>query len=79
MLERQLLPWADLRDNEVVITTSVINELKDVVGDIGGLKSLAELLGWRYEPRRSIREGKRVTSRSVAVVSLEEFIEFLAK
>ena len=73
VLEKQLLPWADLRDNEVVITTGVLGELKDVIGDIGGLKSLAELLGWEYGVRKV--GGKPVRC---IVAKLEDFINFLA-
>ena len=77
VLEKRLIPWAILKEKDgyiyVVFTTSFVNELKNVIGDIGGLKSIAELLGWEY--KRGEKIGKK--SRSAIIVKLGEFIEFL--
>ncbi len=47
-----------------------------MIGNIGGLKSIAELLGWEYNKVR-VRESKRVTSYMVMRVSMKELLEFL--
>ena len=39
----------------MVFTADFARELAGVIGDIGGLKSIAELLGWEYKPRHSVR------------------------
>jgi len=72
VVEKQLIPWLIGRGNEVIITTELVSELQEVVGDIGGLKSIAELLDWIYIK-------KKIGKRSVWVIttSLENFIEFL--
>jgi hypothetical protein len=46
---------------------------------IGDLRSLADLLGWEYRGKHSIRIGSTVKSISVIVVPLEDFMDFLAK
>jgi len=77
VLTSRLIPWLILREGEeedvVVITTGIVNEIKPVVGDIGGLKSIAELLGWEY------KRGVKVGSRSIQgiIVKLEDFKDFL--
>jgi hypothetical protein len=76
VLEKQLIPWLVLIGSEVYITKGILEELKDTIGDTT-LKSLAELLGWEYKSRHSIRQGDSVTSKSVIRVSLESFLEFL--
>ena len=73
VLENMLLPWARLKDGEVIITTGFVNEVRSVTGDIGGLKSIAELLNWEY--RKSMKLEKRVIQ--AIVVKLQEFIDFL--
>jgi hypothetical protein len=45
---------------------------------IGDLRSLAELLGWEYKPKHSIRIGNTVKTISVIAVPLQEFKGFLA-
>ena len=76
VLEKQLIPWFVLRCGEVYITNGILGELKDTIGDTT-LKSLAELLGWEYKSRHSIRQEYRVTSQSVIKVPLKSFLEFL--
>jgi len=77
VLGNNLLPWAMLRGEEVLFTSGFAEELRRVVGDIGGLKSLAELLGWEYRKKVSLRSGKRVTSVSCIAVRLNDLLEFL--
>lgn len=77
VLEAELIPWMMLRGDELLITSGFIEELRKVIGDVGGLKSIAELLGWVYRKKISLRVGKRVTSASCIVVSLNELLEFL--
>ena len=76
VLQENLIPWLILKDSNVYITTGILQELKEVVGDMS-LKSLAQLLGWVYD-RFSIRIVKKVVSRYMVKVSLEDFVEFLA-
>jgi hypothetical protein len=73
-LDKQLIPWLLRKDNEVLITTGIMQELEDVIGDIGGLKSLAELLGWEYIPKKKL--GKSVVS--VVSVGKRDLINFLS-
>jgi len=70
------LAWAMLRGEEVLFTSGFAEELRRVVTDIG-LKSLAELLGWEYRKKVSLRSGKRVTSVSCIAVRLNDLLEFL--
>jgi hypothetical protein len=73
VLEYQLVPWLLSRGEEILVTRGLVEELVDVVGDIGGLKGLAELLGWNYLPRKI--GGKTV---KVAVTSIRDLVSFLA-
>ncbi len=73
VLKKKLLPWAVLKEDDVIFTTGLTKELQAVIGDIGGLKSIAELLGWEYGVfkvgKKSIRGAK---------VKLSELIDFLS-
>ena len=73
VLEYHLIPWLLHRGDEVYITMGLIEELKDVVGDIGGLKSLAELLGWAYDVRKVGGRPLRV-----AITSVRKLLELLS-
>ena len=74
LLEIGALPWAILKNDNVYITRSVINVLEKKGIEVpGGLKGLAELLGWEY---RYAKIGRRSTR--VVVCSLNEFIDFLS-
>jgi len=77
VLDKQLIPWLLRKGDTVYITRGIVKELERVMGDIGGLKSLAELLGWSYE-KRSIRLGKRVESNYFVIVELEDLVRFLS-
>jgi hypothetical protein len=50
-----------------------------VIGDIGGLKSVAELLGWECRKKISLRMDKRITSASCIIMPLSELLEFLQR
>jgi hypothetical protein len=78
VLDKQLIPWLLRKGNDVLITTGIMQELEEVIGDIGGLKSLAELLGWEYNPKYTMKERKRVKGLVVIKVDLEDFINFLS-
>jgi hypothetical protein len=73
VLEHNLIPWLLGRGEEVIITRGLVEELLDVVGDIGGLEGLAQLLGWHYTPRKI---GGKTTR--VAVTTIRDFVKFLA-
>ena len=72
VLKNKLLPWAIIKDRYVIFTTEFARELGNVIGDIGGLKSIAELLGWEYGVHKI---GKK--SIRGAFVKMDELIEFL--
>jgi hypothetical protein len=73
VLEYQLISWLVGRGEEILVTVGLVEELKDVVGDMGGLKSIAELLRWSYEPRKI---GGRTVK--VAVTTVDRLLELLA-
>jgi len=76
LLEKNILPWAILRersDKEILLTTAFGEEIRVAIGDIGGLKSIAELLGWEYSRNFKVR-GKKIQAIRV---SFEKFISFL--
>jgi hypothetical protein len=81
VIDKQLIPWIIKRveDGEeyLYITTGLVSELSKVVSNVGSLKSIAELLGWEYIPKMSVREGKRTTSYILIRISLKDFIDFL--
>ena len=77
VLDKQLIPWLLRKGDTVYITRGIVKELEKVVGDIGGLKSLAELLGWGYD-QKSIRLGKKVVNNYFIIVDLEELVGFLS-
>ena len=73
MIQNRLLPWAMYRDGVVYINSEIVNELKPIVGDIGGLKSVAELLGWEYKNMKI----EKSSVKKVAIVSFTDFTKFL--
>jgi len=76
VLENRLLPWAILRGQDVLFTSDFARELRPVVGDIGGLKSIAELLGWEYY-KFSYRVNGKTKNRATIRVKFNELLEFL--
>jgi hypothetical protein len=68
VLDKQLIPWLLRKGDTVYITKGIVKELERVVGDIGGLKSLAELLGWGYD-KKSIRLGKKVVNNMIFILN----------
>jgi len=72
VLEKKLLPWAYLRDERVYFTSGFARALESRIGNLGGLKGVAELLGWEYKVARN--EG--YLSR-VAIVPLDALFSFL--
>ena len=73
VLEHNLIPWLLVRGEEIIITRGLVEELLDVVGDIGGLEGLAQLLGWHYVPRKVGGKATRV-----AVTNIRDFVKLLA-
>jgi hypothetical protein len=78
VLTNRLLPWVILRGDRVYITSGVLGELekRGIVG-VSTLRDLAEVLGWEYIPKRSIREGRRVRNLSVVSIEYEALKKFL--
>ena len=77
VLEKNLLPWAMVRGDTIYITSAILEELREKVGDMS-LKSMAELLGWSYVPKRSFKVGKTTVNKSVIEVTLEDFLTFIS-
>jgi hypothetical protein len=73
VLDKQLIPWMIRRGDEVYITTGIFDELKDIPESVRSLRSLAELLGWKYEREKKL--GGSV--KSVVSVKLGELLSFL--
>lgn len=81
-LQYNLIPWILYRQNregriEILLTSGLVNELTPIIGDIGGLKSIAELLGWEYIPKYSIRVGKGVKNISIIRTTIEDLLDFI--
>jgi hypothetical protein len=76
VITNKLIPWLIGKDDEVLITTAFIEELRNIIGDVGGLKSLAELLGWEYK-LLTFREEGRVQGFRVIATKIDNFIAFL--
>jgi hypothetical protein len=78
VLEKRLIPWLILKGGTVYVTTGLVKELeRELRDDMGGLKSIAEMLGWDYEKKHHFREGKEERNVSVAYTSIEDFLAFL--
>jgi len=71
--EDKLLPWAVLKGDEVYFKASLVDELRPLIGDVGGLKSIAELMGWEY---RYAKIGGKVAR--VVVASLGSLLKLLS-
>jgi hypothetical protein len=87
VLQQKLIPWMMYRQDEegriiIIITTGLMDDLTPLIGDIGGLKSVAELLGWEYDPKFSYRVKEKgeekVKNNSVIKINLNDFLEFLS-
>ena len=70
MLRESIIPWAILKDEHIVITTTVMELFKDL--SIDSLKSLAERFGWVYKVVRVHNK----TYKAI-VVPIKDFVEFL--
>jgi hypothetical protein len=83
VLQYNLIPWMMYRQDKegriiIIITTGIMKELTTLIGDIGGLKSVAELLGWEYKSKQSFRIGKEVKNTNIIRIDLNDFLEFLS-
>jgi hypothetical protein len=78
VLDKKLIPWLLRRGNKVIILKGILKDLEDVIRDAGSLKSLAELLGWEYDSKFTMREGEKVRGAVAIIVNLEDFINFLS-
>jgi len=70
LLRDNFIPWAFRRDDDIVITSSVLNILGGL--SVDSLKSLAERFGWTY---RNVKIGERVIK--AIRVPFEDFLAFL--
>ena len=73
VLDKKLIPWLLMKGTKVILTTEFRRKIEEEIGDIGGLRSIAELLGWTYQ--RNFKLGKR--NIQVILVDYEDFVNFL--
>jgi len=73
VLENKLLPWAIRKEDNVIFTTGFAKEIEKYIGEIGGLKSIGELLGWDY--KKSIKINNKVLQG--ITTRFEDLIDFL--
>jgi len=73
VLENKLLPWAILKNSTVYFLAPLAEELRPFTGDIGGLKSIAEVMGWDY---KVVKIGGRTTR--VATSTIDILLELLS-
>jgi hypothetical protein len=86
VLQYNLIPWMMFRQDkegriDIIITTGIMKELTPLIGDIGGLKSVAELLGWEYDKfsyRVKEKGEEKVKNIIVIKIDLNDFLEFLS-
>lgn len=72
MAKAELIPWLITRNDKIIMTSGFARELEKITGDIGGLKSIAELLGWEYKVVKF--HGRPVRAM---VTREEDFMSFL--
>ena len=78
VLHEEVLPWARAArgpdGEEVRIYHNILDALGNTVPGATSLRALADLMGWKYDPRLSERRGGRITSVSAIRVPLNEFL-----
>ena len=77
MLNEKLIPWLDLhrgRDGtiNVVCSSGIKKELKQITSSSYNLQSISELLGWEYKPLKINGKTKRMM-----IVNYHDFLDFL--
>jgi hypothetical protein len=74
VLQDRLIPWLIMRGDEVIITSTVRYErdFPDKIKEHGGLKGLAEILGWDYGV---VKIGGKIVK--AITVKIDKLIEFL--
>ena len=73
VLEKRLLPWAIISGENVYFTSDFAREIRSIIGDLGGLQSIAELLGWKYSRGFTVN-GRKLQAMKVHI---DELISFL--
>lgn len=77
ILEKDLIPFAFLRNEKIYLTTKILSRIEDDE-NIPSLKELAEILGYPYKRSQSIRLGKeQVLNISVISIPFNDFLEIL--
>jgi ribosomal protein L37AE/L43A len=77
VVEQRYIPWLFAKNNQVFLTTGFAEELAKAGLEVGGgLKAIAEHLGWQYKDH-SFKEGGQVRHMVVIVIPWEEFVDFL--
>jgi len=73
VLNEGLIPYIIWRnEGTIVFTSGFREELRSVIGDIGGMKSIAELLGWEYK----VVKVKRRPIKAI-ITKYQDLLEFL--
>ena len=77
VLNEKLIPWLDLhrgRDGtiNVVCSSGIKKELKQITSSSYNLQSISELLGWEYKPLKINGKTKRMM-----IVNYHDFLDFL--
>jgi len=73
VLSEGLIPYIIWRnEGTIVFTSGFREELRNVIGDIGGMKSIAELLGWEY---KVVKVKKRPIK--AIITKYQDLLEFL--
>lgn len=77
VLNEKLIPWLDLhrgRDGtiNVVCSSGIKKELKQITSSSYNLQSISELLGWEYKPLKINGKTKRMM-----IVNYQDFLDFL--
>jgi len=77
VVEQRYIPWLFAKDNQVFFTTGFADELAKAGLEVGGgLKAIAEHLGWQYKIH-TFKERGQVQCRAVIMIPWEEFVDFL--
>ncbi|RUM28763.1 MAG: hypothetical protein DSY42_07850 [Aquifex sp.] len=79
VLEANVIPGIKLMGENIIITKVIIDKLEKEVVGLGGLRGLADLLNWQYKPKYSWRENGKTQNKSVVLVKLDNFLEFLTQ
>jgi polyhydroxyalkanoate synthesis regulator phasin/ribosomal protein L37AE/L43A len=77
VVKQRLIPWLFFKNGQIYLTSGFAEEMaKEGMEVGGGLKAIAEHLGWEYKDY-TYREDGKVRHRTVIAIPWETFLEFL--